>query len=159
MEKRMPEILARIEGYKKKEEITMRIGIDTNTIFAILGRTDSKYAATFFSQNHEFFGSTFLIVALFKHKERILKKSKITDAERYHQLHLILDTLQIIPSTEITTANYYKAFKVCRNAGTKDIDYIALALEKNALLSTKDKPIIAALKQSGIIELFTPQTF
>ena len=137
----------------------MRIVIDTNIIFAILGRSDSKYAPIFFSENHQIFGSTFLIVELFKHKERILKKSKITDAEFYHQLHLILDTLQIIPSSEITTANYYKAFRVCKHVDIKDIDYIALALEKKALIWTKDKPIITAIQQSGIIEIFTPQPY
>ena len=137
----------------------MRIVIDTNIIFAILGRSDSKYAPIFFSENHQIFGSTFLIVELFKHKERILKKNKITDAEFYHQLHLILDTLQIIPSSEITTANYYKAFRVCKHVDVKDIDYIALALEKKALIWTKDKPIITAIQQSGIIEIFTPQPY
>jgi len=74
-------------------------------------------------------------------------------------LHLILDTLQIVPSSKITTANIYKAFKVCKHVDTKDIDYLALALEKNALLWTKDKPIITAIKQSGIIELFTPSNY
>ena len=137
----------------------MMIVIDTNIIFAILGRIDSKYADAVLSGNHEIFCSTFLFVELFKHKERILKKSKLNEDDLLLQLHVILNSIKIVPVREVSTASYYKAFRICRHVDVKDIDFIALALEKKAMLWTKDKPIITAIQQSGIIELFTPQPF
>ncbi len=110
-------------------------------------------------QNYLIYAPQFLIVELFKHKERILKRSKSGANDLCDWLDVIIQKIDFVRNESVSNKNFYKAYTICADVDPKDITYLDLAIELKSPFWTKDKPIITAIQQSGIIELFTPQPF
>lgn len=79
--------------------------IDSNIFYAALRAKNSKTRQVLLTSEHEFFTANFLFVEIFKHKERILKKSKASEEEIYEFLTEILNVIQFVSEKQISTAN------------------------------------------------------
>lgn len=78
------------------------------------------------------------MVEIFKHKERILQKSKATADEVNDVLYKILHKLTFINEESISLANFIEAHRLCSNIDENDTPFVALTLELQGELWTND---------------------
>ncbi|MEN0050152.1 MAG: PIN domain-containing protein [Bacteroidota bacterium] len=128
--------------------------IDSNIFYAALRAKNSKTRHALLTSNHEFFTANFLFVEIFKHKERILKKSKASEEEIYEFLIELLNVIQFINEQQISTANIIHAFRICKDVDEKDTIFIALSLEFGYKIWTRDEELKEGLKRKGFDNFF-----
>lgn len=136
----------------------MAIVIDTNIIFSMLLKRASRLRQEFFEQTDEFYSPNFVMVELFKHKERLLKRSELSETEIYELLHTILERVHFINEYTITKRNKLKAFRMCQNVDENDTPIVALVLELTARLWTRDKQLKQGLRKQGFKKFFAPKS-
>jgi predicted nucleic acid-binding protein len=106
--------------------------------------------------NYDFFTSSFAIVELFKHKEKLLRYSKLSEAELLELLYMVLKKLKVVSEELITAQNWKKAYVLCERIDIKDISFVALALELEGVLWTGDKRLKKGLIEKGYDNFFHP---
>jgi len=75
-----------------------------------------------------FFTPNFLMVEIFKHKERILQKSKIGEDEVYEILYKTLHKINFVNEETISLGNFIEAYRLCVNIDENDTPFVALTL-------------------------------
>ena len=63
--------------------ISKSVVVDTNLIFSALIPKASKIRELLFESNMTFFAPNFLIAEIYKHKEKLIKNSKLDESEFY----------------------------------------------------------------------------
>ena len=130
--------------------------VDTNILFSALRAKDSltrKKLLT--SLEHMFYTPNFLITELFKHRDRILRKSSAREEEVYEFLNKILHKVHFVNEEAIGTGNYIQAYRLCKEVDESDSPFVALALELNAKLWTRDQPLVDTLTRKGFSSFLT----
>lgn len=128
----------------------MRVVIDSNKIFAALRAQNTRFRETLFSEKYTFYAPKYILVEIFKHKERILKGAKTSDeSDIYEYLNTILQRICFVNEDFVSISNYAKAYQLCKVVDEFDTPFIALALELDAPLWTNDEKLKAALRSQG----------
>ena len=105
---------------------------------------------------HRFVAAKYLIVELFKHKERIVAKTKCPEADILLYLHEILRHIEFLDEEIISTGSYVEAYRLCRGVDENDTPFIALALELNGELWSNDGELKVGLQKKGFNRFFEP---
>ena len=130
------------------------IVVDTNILFASLKVKHSLVRKILFdSTDYRFIAPNFSIVEIFKHKERIVSKSKLSEDEILELLTLLLQKIGFINEDLISTENFIYAYRLCNNVDEKDTAFIALTLEFDALLWTYDEKLKSALSNFSALPM------
>ena len=133
-----------------------RVVLDTNLLFSALRSNNTAFREILFSDEYIFYSSKYIIVEIFKHKERIVKGIKTADeSEVYEYLNEILQRIRFINEDFISITNYAKAYQLCKDVDEFDVPFVALALELDAELWTKDKKLKTELLRKGFDNFFT----
>lgn len=127
------------------------IVLDTNIIFSILLDRGSKIREKFFEKDVRYIAPNFVFVELFKHKEKLLKFSRLSEAELLELLHRILHRITFVDESTIATANRHKALEL-------DTPFVALALELQAELWSGDKKLVSGLRKQGFSKFYEPSS-
>ena len=129
----------------------MKVIVDTNIIFSALLREDNKYANMLIKSddNHDFYGVYFTIVELFKHKERIIKYSKLNEDEVLEVLYELLKHIHIINNDIISIAAWKQAVNLVHDVDMKDVPHVALTIELEGKLWTNDVELKNGLRAKG----------
>lgn len=130
------------------------IVIDTNILFSSLRAKNSKLREILEKEDCRFFAPNFLMVEIFKHKERIRQKSKITEDEVYEILYKTLYKINFVNEEIISLGNFIAAYKLCTDIDEKDTPFVALTLELEAELWTKDDVLKRGLIKKGFNAFF-----
>lgn len=130
------------------------IVVDTNILFAALRAENSKIRETLERQDLNFYAPNFLAVEIFKHKERILHKSKASEDEVYELLYKIFSRVTFIGEEAISAGNFIQAFKLCKDVDENDTPFVALALELEAEIWTRDEILKRGLEKKGFNSFF-----
>jgi len=128
--------------------------LDANIIFSGVLSQKVIYKKLF-EENH-FYTPDFALLELGKYKQAILSKTKLkAKILRDFTLH-IFSRITVVPDFLISTKSFTEAEKLCRDIDIKDSVYIALAIELDLVLLTRDKELFEGLKAKGFlnIELF-----
>jgi putative PIN family toxin of toxin-antitoxin system len=125
----------------------MKVVVDSSVIFSALLLKHSKIRDILFEGRHHFYCPNYLFVEIFKHKEKILKHSKLDAIEMYEYLNKILENIQFINEGFISPANRNKAFELCKEVDVKDTPFIALAFEFDAYVWTGDRKLRRGLEK------------
>lgn len=133
-----------------------KIVLDTNLLFAALLSRNADFRDTIFNPDYRFFTAKYLIVEIFKHKERIVKYSKASEEEIYAYLHEVLSRIEFINEDLITTQNYVQAFWLCKDVDENDTAFVALSLQLKAEIWTSDEELKTGLKKKGFWNFFSP---
>jgi len=136
-----------------------RIIVDTNIVFKSLRSPYSKYRDILDKTDLEFYTPNFLIAEIFKHKERIIKASKSEEAEIYELLEKTLHQINFVNEEFISLGNFIHAYKLCTGIDEKDTVFVALSLELEADLWTKDDILKNGLKQKGFNNFFDDSNY
>lgn len=134
----------------------MKVVIDANILFAALRATNRHFRRFLYLSEYSFFAPKFLIVEIFEHKERIVTKSKSSPQEVYEYLDDVLQKITFVSNDYISLENYIEAFHLCKDADEDDTPFVALTLELNADLWSKDDILKAHLRSKGFNRFFEP---
>lgn len=104
----------------------MRLVIDTNVFMAGLLK-DSIVRKVLSSENIQFFIPEHALNELEKHKNTLIKKANINEAEFDEMVSLLLENIEVVPESKIKT-KFKEAEDVMKNIDIKDSPFIATAL-------------------------------
>ncbi len=135
----------------------MRVVVDANIAFRALasGRGDlrSRLDAP---AGKIFYAPFFVLVELFKHKERIQEQSKLDEPAVLSALHELCECLHFIRETEISLGTWTEAARLTAAVDPKDTPYVALTLHLHGKLWTLDTELKQGLRTKGFDDFWEP---
>lgn len=132
----------------------MKIILDTNIIFSALLHKENKFKDIILNRDDlSFYTCNFLILEIFKYKEKIVKSSNSKD-DVLNILSLLLHNISFFNQDLVSIDSRQNAFDLCKGIDEKDIPFVALALELDGLLWTGDKRLISGLLNRGFNNFF-----
>jgi predicted nucleic acid-binding protein len=126
-----------------------KVIVDSNIVFSALRAQRSLTRDKILNSQDKYYAPNFLIGEIFKHKERILKKSKASEEETLEYLLKILSRINFISEDSISTGNFIAAYRLCKNIDENDTPFIALSLELGYELWTRDNELKGRLIKKG----------
>lgn len=129
--------------------------VDTNLIFSALIPKSSKIRELLFESKISFFAPNFLISEIYKHKDKLIKNSKLNESEFYLYFNGIIEKIQFVPIDIISLESRQKAYDLCKDIDIKDTPFIALAVDLNIPIWTGDIKLKDGLKSKGFNDFFT----
>ncbi len=131
--------------------------VDTNILVSCLVANNEYLRNHLFSEKmNEFYSPKFVVVELFKHKERIVRASRLDEDALLELLYALVNHIHFYDEELITLGAWAKAIRLCRDCDPKDTPYVALTLHLNAQLWTRDKELIVGLQAKGFNNFYHP---
>jgi predicted nucleic acid-binding protein len=129
----------------------MRVVIDTSVIMSALMSSKGRVADVLMNPMNDFekYSCYFMQVEIFKHKQRILKYSKLEESELLEVVYLTLKKLSLVNENQISSENWQVADKLTKDVDSKDIAFVALSLQLDATLWTLDRKLQDHLIKKG----------
>ncbi len=128
--------------------------VDTNLIFSALIPKASKIREILFDTSIIFYSPNYLISEIYKHKDKLIKNSKLNESEFYLYFNGITERINFIPIDFVGVNSRQKAYSLCKNIDLKDIPFVALAIDLDIPLWTGDKKLKEGLKIKGYNKFF-----
>lgn len=123
--------------------------VDTNIIFSTLLREQSQFLQLILDGKYDFFVCELILMELFKHKEKIIRLSQLSENEVIKLYYLLLKRLHVYKEELISTENWLQAYRLCEPVDEDDTPHVALTLELEleGLLWTGDSKLKAGLQR------------
>mgnify|MGYP000910338648 FL=1 len=137
-------------------ELHNPVVVDTNILFSALLRDSSPFVRLLFQSEYNFYICEYVIVELFKHKDRLVKLSKLSEDELLRLLYRLLKRLTIYPERLIPAKFVVEAQKLCAAVDTNDTIHVALTLAIDGRLWTGDRRLVYGLRPHGLDIFFAP---
>lgn len=128
--------------------------VDTNILFSALLTNRSKFADTLLATENDFFVCEMVLVELFKHKEKIVKLSGLSEDEIIQLYQIYLKKIHLYKEELISLENRQQAYQLCYDIDKNDSAHVALTLELDGLLWTGDKILKEGLIRKGFQQFF-----
>ena len=93
--------------------ISNSVVVDTNLIFSALIPNASKIREILFESKLTFYSPNFLITEIYRHKNKLLKSSKLNESEFYLYFNGIIERINFIPLDFIGIKSRQKAYDLC----------------------------------------------
>lgn len=129
--------------------ISNAVVIDTNLVFSALIPKASQIRDILFESNINFYSPNILISEIFKHKDKLLKCSKLTESEFDIYFNGIIERIKFIPTDFIGLDSRQKAYDLCFDVDIKDTPFVALSIDLAIPFWTGDKKLKEGLRQKG----------
>lgn len=129
----------------------MKIVIDTNILMSCLLNPYSTIGNLLLHEltTHTKFAPYFLFVEIFDKKEKIIKYSRMDERELLELLFIVLREVEFVNVSQISDTSVAKARELVQGIDENDMEFVALAIETDALLLTGDKKLYKGLKERG----------
>lgn len=137
-------------------ELHYPVIVDTNILFSALLREPSHFVALIFQDEYDFYTCEYVIVELFKHKDRLVKQTKLSEDDLLRLLYRLLKRLTIYPERFIKPEFVTEAQRLCAPIDINDTVHVALTLSLDGRLWTGDKRLVDGLRQQGVDVFFSP---
>ena len=134
--------------------ITNAVVIDTNLVFSALIPKASQIREILFESNMDFYSPNILISEIYKHKDKLLKCSKLTESEFYLYFNGIIELITFIPTDIISVESRQMAYNLCFDVDIKDTPFVALSIYLAIPLWTGDKKLRDGLKNKGFHDFY-----
>lgn len=128
--------------------------VDTNIVFKALRLKESAIRDVLTENYFQFYAPTFLIVEIFRHKEKLLRNNNQLEDELYEYLNGLLQRIIFVNEDTVSIGSYVEAYRLCKDVDEKDVPFVALALELDCPLWTRDQPIRDGLIAKGFTNFF-----
>ena len=133
--------------------------VDANRIFSELIAANHLLRRTFTAEpDTEFVCPKYVVVELFKHKERIVAATGLNETTLLALLHTLIERIRFFDQDAISIGSWAEAWRLCRDVDENDVAYVALALELDGDLWTSDRELEAGLRRKGFTRFFTPRS-
>ncbi|MEY2466845.1 MAG: hypothetical protein QOD03_1366 [Verrucomicrobiota bacterium] len=131
--------------------------VDTNILFsALVGSRSRPREILLMEAGLSFCCPRFVFSELFKHKERILAATDLSEDELLEALNSLLARLQFVDESAIRLGDWLEARRLCSDIDEKDTPFVALAIHLNARLWTQDDELKNGLRAKGFNLFFEP---
>jgi predicted nucleic acid-binding protein len=104
--------------------------VDTNILFSALLRSQSTFVDILFTSGHQFYVCELVMVELFKHKEKIVRLSKLSEEDIVRVYHILLRRLTLYKEDLIAPEHRAAAYVLCHSIDASDTPQVALTLER-----------------------------
>jgi predicted nucleic acid-binding protein len=131
-----------------------KIVVDTNIIFKALRLPYTSLRETLSLSDYQFFAPKFLLVEIFKHKDKILSNNIQLEDDLYEYLNLLLNQISFVNEDFVSIGSYLEAYRLCKGIDEKDVPFVALAIELECPLWTYDMPLKQGLIARGFDQFF-----
>lgn len=132
--------------------------IDTNVVISALISGNEDILQKLLSLDQAFYSTHILVVELFDHSPRIQEKTHL-DAERLREfLRIVLNKVRLMDDGVISISSWVEAMRLCRDVDMDDLSFVALALELEAQLWTRDTRLKTHLVRNGFTNFFEPSS-
>ena len=128
----------------------MKLVVDTNVLMTYFWKNSETRKIIILNDEIELIAPEFALEEINKHKEEIIKKSKISEEE------FKVSRIDLAISVKFFSVDYYKDFlkkTIEFSPDPKDIDFFALALKTNSSLWTND----AKLKKQDKVKIISTE--
>ena len=121
--------------------------IDTNVVMSMLisGKAQYRTVLSFF----KFYLPEFSLTELEEYKSVIFKKSKFSKTELMDFIYFTVSSISVIPHFALSKENISEANKICKNVDVKDVSFLALSMDTNLTLLTRDIPLYHGIRKKG----------
>lgn len=130
--------------------------VDTNILFSALLREPSLFVELLFQSEFDFYICEYVIIELFKHKDRLVKQSKLSEDDVLRLFYRVMKRLHIYPERLIAPEFITEAQRLCASVDANDSIHIALTLALGGQLWTGDYKLMDGLKRQGVDIFFIP---
>jgi predicted nucleic acid-binding protein len=130
--------------------------VDASILFSALLGKESRFAQLILGSDRRFFICESTVVELFKHKERIVRLSKLTENELIRVLYVLLRRVTVCKEELIKEKIRRQAYDLCVDIDVADTPYVALTIQIGGLLWTGDKKLKKGLQKKGFDRFFEP---
>lgn len=137
-------------------EIDKPVIVDANILFSALLRRASRFAQIILGSDRQFFICESTIVELFKHKEKIVRLSKLEEDELIRVFYVLLRRVTVVKEDLIEQAVRRQAYELCQGIDVADTPFLALTIHLDGLLWTGDKTLKGGLRAKGFEGFFEP---
>jgi predicted nucleic acid-binding protein len=128
--------------------------VDTNILFSALLSHRSRFADVLLNTENKFFVCELVLVELFKHKEKIIQVSRLSEDDIIQLYQIYLKKVHFYKEELISVENRQAAYQFCHDIDKNDSAHVALTLELNGLLWTGDKILKEGLLKKGFTQFF-----
>jgi predicted nucleic acid-binding protein len=136
-----------------------RVVLDTNVFFSLLLKRDGfQRRRSFFAAPFKYYCPRFLVVELFKHKERIARATQLSEDELLEFLHELLARIEFIEEGAIAIGTWMEARRLCQDVDPKDTPFVALALHLDCRIWTDDDELKRGLRRKNFDSFLEPKT-
>ena len=108
--------------------------IDTNIIFSALLSNQSSFTQIILNSEYSFYICESVIIELFKHKEKIISLSKLSEEEIIRLYSILLRRVIISKEKLIEPSIRQKAYHLCLDIDEADSPIVALTIKLKGLL-------------------------
>jgi len=134
-----------------------RVVLDTSIFFGLLVRHENALRRRFLADAfHTFCCPRFFLVELFKHKERIVRASQLSEDDLLECLYELLARVHFTEEGGIPIGTWMEAHRLCGDVDPKDTAFVALTLYLDGRLWTDDDELKAGLSAKGFDRFFEP---
>src|SRR5665647_1245755 len=134
--------------------ISNSVVVYTNLIFSALIPKASQIKEVLFESMLTFYSPNFLITEIYKHKNKLLKSSKLTESEFDIYFNGIIERIKFIPTDFIGLDSRQKAYDLCFDVDIKDTPFVALSIDLAIPFWTGDKKLKDGLKHKGFHDFY-----
>lgn len=131
--------------------------MDANVLMSILisGRSDYRPLLTYYN----FLLPEFVLVEIEKYSHIIKKKSRRNEQEFLLWTYFVFSQLTILPQYLFSDVSLSKARQLTEKIDIKDTNYVALAMELDLILLTRDKQLHQGLRKKGFRKVLMFEDF
>ncbi|MCF2489461.1 PIN domain-containing protein [Dyadobacter sp. CY347] len=129
----------------------MIVVIDTNILFSACISPNNRISEILFSPlpNIERISCYYAMAELFKHQAKIVQLSRQPVEAVSTLLYTIMKQVDFLNEKMIATEHFMEADRLTAGVDSNDLAFVALSLQKNAMLWTGDKKLSTHLKSLG----------
>lgn len=121
--------------------------LDANVVMSMLISGRSFYKTVL--NNDDFITPEFALAELNKYNQLITDKTRLTLDEDIQYAYSVFSKITVLPHYLLRPGNVAKAFELVSDTDPKDVSYLALAIQTDTVLLTRDMPIYTAARKKG----------
>lgn len=125
--------------------------LDANILFSGVISQKAIYRTLF--SNNTFYTPDFVLAELNTYRSVLLKKSAVKGKDLKEFTLFLFSKVIVVPDFIITPESYEQAEGLVIDIDPKDVVYVALSIELNAILLTRDKPLYEGLRAKGYVHV------
>ena len=125
----------------------MRFVFDANILMAVLISGRAFHRVIF--ETFDIITPDFALTEIDKYSPLIVSKTKLRWSEHSQYAQFIFGNISVIPRYLLEPESIRKAIDLIGETDPKDTSYVALAIQTNTILVTRDKPIIEVARRRG----------
>jgi predicted nucleic acid-binding protein len=131
--------------------------IDTNIVMGMLISGKSQYLKLL--SYFDFVFPQYLLIELEEYQNIIQEKTRLDYQQLQKYTCSVFSSLTVIPSIVVSQNSLELAQKFCENVDIKDISFVALSIEMQVILLTRDEKLYKGLKKKGYRNIMLFENF